>query len=73
MIFNKCQSRCSKEVFFFFGVIQNPRWLHWPLIARNIFNFFPEKNAYQVTKHFRNISFLDPMFFSYGETLISSV
>jgi len=47
--YNNCFSRGHEEVLYLFEVIRNPRWLLWPLICRDMFNF-SKATAYEVTR-----------------------
>jgi hypothetical protein len=43
-------SRGPEEVLYLFEAIRNPRWLSWPLIGQDIFNFFSRTSACEVDR-----------------------
>ena len=44
-----------EKVLYLLGGIQNPRWLPWCLIVRDIFNFFFRTFVCEVTRLFRSV------------------
>ena len=45
---NNCSSMNPEEVLHLFEAITNPRWLSWPLIGRNTFDFLSRTAACEV-------------------------
>jgi hypothetical protein len=57
----KWSSRGSQEVLLLFRVIQNPNWLPWSLIGRDIFIFFFQKNCILSYQTFQKCLCLSPI------------